>query len=120
MIYGRSDTSINRQGIRMGTVERYRVVDVFDEVLESMVVDLEHLGRESYMALFLVLRPSVDLTSDLEDRLNKTIRASLSARHVPNEIIQVADIPKTLAGKKLELPVKKLILVHRACAGPSN
>lgn len=112
VIYGRSDATINRQGIRMGTAELYRAVEAFDEVLDSLVVDLEYLGRESYMALFVVLRPGVDLTKELVARLRESIRTALSPRHVPNDIVQVPQVPKTLTGKKLELPIKKLLLGH--------
>lgn len=110
VIYGRSDTTINRHGIRMGTAEIYRVVEDFPEVLDSLVVDLEYLGRESWMPLFIVLREGVHLDAGLEQRLRDNIRTQLSARHVPNELIQVAEIPRTLTGKKMELPVKKLLL----------
>jgi acetoacetyl-CoA synthetase len=110
VIYGRSDATINRHGIRMGTAELYRAVEAMPEVLDSMVVDLEYLGRESYMPLFVVLRPGVALDDALCARINGEIRRSLSARHVPNEIFAVAEIPRTLSGKKLELPIKKLLL----------
>ena len=110
IIYGRSDATINRQGIRMGTAELYRAVEMFDEVLDSMVVDLEYLGRESYMALFVVLSSELGLTKELDARLRKAIATLLSPRHVPNDIITVEAIPKTMTGKKLELPVKKLML----------
>ena len=110
VIYGRSDTTINRYGIRMGTAEIYRVVEDFPEVLDSLVVDLEYLGRESWMPLFIVLREGVHLDAGLEQRLRDNIRTQLSARHVPNELIQVSEIPRTLTGKKMELPVKKLLL----------
>jgi acetoacetyl-CoA synthetase len=110
IIYGRSDATINRQGVRMGTAELYRAVEGFHEVLDSMVVDLEYLGRESYMALFVVLRPDIQLTAELDARLRQAVRAALTPRHVPNEIVAVPEIPKTLTGKKLELPIKKLLL----------
>ena len=110
IIYGRSDATINRQGIRMGTAELYRAVEIFDEILDSMVVDLEYLGRESYMALFVVLRTDQNLTEELEKRLRRAISTSLSPRHVPNDIIAVEAIPKTLSAKKLEVSVKKLML----------
>ncbi len=110
IIYGRSDTTINRHGVRMGTSEIYRVVEEFPEVLDSLVVDLEFLGRESYMPLFVVLREGVTLDQGLIDRICDAIRKNLSARHVPNEVIAVPDIPRTLTGKKMELPVKKLLL----------
>lgn len=110
IIYGRSDATINRYGIRMGTAEIYRVVEELPEVLDSMVVDLEYLGRESYMPLFVVLRPGVKLDATLEQTLRDKIRTQLSARHVPNDIFAVEEIPRTLTGKKMELPIKKLLL----------
>ena len=79
-------------------------------MLDSLVVDLEFLGRESYMPLFVVLREGVTLDAALDRRLRDAIRAALTARHVPNEIFQVEAIPRTLSGKKMELPVKKLLL----------
>jgi acetoacetyl-CoA synthetase len=110
IIYGRSDATINRHGIRMGTAELYRAVEALPEVLDSLVVDLEYLGRESYMPLFVVLRPGLELDEALTKRIKAEIRTALSARHVPNEIFQVDSIPRTLSGKKMELPVKKLLL----------
>ena len=110
IIYGRSDATINRHGLRMGTSEIYSAVEALPEVLDSMVVDLEYLGRESYMPLFVVLRPGVTLDDALRERLNGAIRTALSPRFVPNDIYQVAEIPRTLSGKKQELPIKKLLL----------
>ncbi|MBI5109818.1 MAG: acetoacetate--CoA ligase [Rhodocyclales bacterium] len=110
IIYGRSDATINRHGIRMGTSELYRAVEEVHEILDSLVVDLEYLGRESYMPLFVVLRPGQELTPPLEATLRERIKVALSARHVPNEIFAVSEIPRTLSGKKMELPVKKLLL----------
>ena len=110
VIYGRSDATINRHGIRMGTAELYRAVEAEPEVLDSLVVDLEFLGRESWMPLFVVLRDGLVLDEALLKRLKTAIRDALSARHVPSEIVQVAAIPRTLSGKKMELPVKKLLL----------
>lgn len=110
VIYGRSDTTINRHGVRMGTGEIYRVVEGFDEITDSLVVDLEYLGRESWMPLFVVLRAGSEMSDALKKRIKSAIRDNLSPRHVPNEIIVVAEIPRTLSGKKMELPVKKLLL----------
>jgi len=110
VIYGRSDATINRHGIRMGTAELYRAVEALPEVLDSLVVDLEYLGRESFMPLFVVLRAGVALDDALHQRMKAAIRTALSARHVPNEILQVAAVPRTLSGKKMELPVKKLLM----------
>ncbi|HJV62627.1 MAG TPA: acetoacetate--CoA ligase [Albitalea sp.] len=110
IIYGRSDATINRHGIRMGTSELYRAVEALPEVLDSLVVDLEYLGRESSLLLFVVLREALSQDEALVQRIRSSIREALSARHVPNEILQVPAIPRTLSGKKMELPVKKLLL----------
>ncbi len=110
IIYGRSDATINRYGLRMGTSELYSAIEALPEVLDSMVVDLEYLGKESYMPLFVVLRPGLTLDDAMRARLNGAIRTALSPRFVPNDIFQVAEIPRTLSGKKQELPVKKLML----------
>ncbi|MCX7892857.1 MAG: acetoacetate--CoA ligase [Burkholderiales bacterium] len=110
VIYGRSDTTINRHGIRMGTAEIYRAVEEIPEVLDSLVVDLEYLGRPSYMPLFVVLRPGHTLDDALVERIRARIRERASARHVPNDVIAVAEVPRTLTGKKMELPVRKLLL----------
>jgi acetoacetyl-CoA synthetase len=110
VIYGRSDATINRQGIRMGTSEIYRVVEQLDEVLDSLVVDLEWLGRESFMPLFVVLRPGQDLDDGLARKINGTIRQALSPRYVPSRIWAVPEVPRTSSGKKLELPVKRILM----------
>jgi len=110
VIYGRSDATINRHGIRMGTAELYRAVEAQPEVLDSLVVDLEFLGRESWMPLFVVLREGLLLDDVLTQRLKQLIREALSPRHVPDVIVQVAAVPRTMSGKKMELPVKKLLL----------
>jgi acetoacetyl-CoA synthetase len=110
IIYGRSDATINRHGLRMGTSELYSAVEALPEVIDSMVVDLEYLGRESYMPLFVVLREGVALDDAMKARLNNAIKTALSPRFVPNEIFQVPEIPRTLSGKKQELPIKKLLL----------
>ena len=110
VIYGRSDATINRHGLRMGTSELYSAVEALPEVLDSMVVDLEYLGRESYMPLFVVLRPGLTLDDPMTAKINGAIRTALSPRFLPNEVLQVAEIPRTLSGKKQELPIKKLLL----------
>ena len=112
IIYGRSDATINRHGLRMGTSELYSAVEALPEVLDSMVVDLEYLGRESYMPLFVVLRPGTPLDDAMKARLNNAIKTALSPRFVPNDIFLVPEIPRTLSGKKQELPIKKLMLGH--------
>jgi acetoacetyl-CoA synthetase len=110
VIYGRSDATINRHGLRMGTSELYSAVEALPEVMDSMVVDLEYLGKESYMPLFVVLREGVGFDDALKARINNAIRTALSPRFLPNAIFQVAEIPRTLSGKKQELPIKKLLL----------
>ena len=110
VIYGRSDATINRHGLRMGTSEVYSAVESLPEVLDSLVVDLEYLGRESYMPLFVVLRPGHVLDDALRARIHGAIRTALSPRFVPDDIFAVAEVPRTLSGKKQELPIKKLLL----------
>ncbi len=110
IIYGRSDATINRHGLRMGTSEIYSAVESLPEVLDSLVVDLEYLGRESYMPLFVVLRAGIVLHDDLRARINGAVRTALSPRFVPDDIFAVAEVPRTLSGKKQELPIKKLLL----------
>ena len=110
VIYGRSDATINRHGLRMGTSEIYSAIEALPEVLDAMVVDLEYLGRDSWMPLFVVLRPGLELDDALRARLNQAVRSALSPRFVPDAIHQVAEIPRTLSGKKQELPIKKLLL----------
>lgn len=110
VIYGRSDATINRKGLRLGSAEIYQAVEGLDTVLDSLVVDLEFLGRESFMPLFVVPAEGVGFTDKLKDEINAAIRAQVSARFVPNEIIEIRAVPRTLSGKKLEVPVKKLLL----------
>ena len=110
IIYGRSDATINRHGLRMGTSELYSAIEALPEVMDSLVVDLEYLGRESYMPLFVVLREGVVLDDAVRTKLVDAIKTALSPRFVPNDIFQVAEIPRTLSGKKQELPIKKLLL----------
>ena len=110
IIYGRSDATINRFGLRMGTSEIYSAIEALPDVLDSMVVDLEYLGRDSYMPLFVVLRAGVALDEAMKTKLNNAIKTALSPRFVPSEIFAVTEIPRTLSGKKQELPIKKLLL----------
>lgn len=110
VIYGRSDSTINRFGIRIGTAEIYRVVEELPEVRDSLVVDLEYLGRRSFMPLFVVLQPDIALDRPLIERIQQQIRTKASGRHVPDAVVQVSEIPRTLSGKKMEVPVRKLLL----------
>jgi acetoacetyl-CoA synthetase len=109
VIYGRSDSTLNRGGVRMGTSEFYRVVEAFPEVADSLVIDTTSVGQpEGELLCFLVLSPGVAI-ADLEPRLKAELRAALSPRHVPNRFIVLAEIPRTLNGKKCEVPVKKIL-----------
>jgi len=110
VIYGRSDSTINRQGIRMGTSEIYQAVEALPDVLDSLIIDLELLGRDSYMPLFVVLREDAMLDNALKGRIKQVLRTSVSPRHVPNEIFQIEQVPYTLSGKKMEVPVRKILL----------
>ncbi|GAA3537170.1 acetoacetate--CoA ligase [Amycolatopsis ultiminotia] len=109
VIYGRSDSTLNRGGVRMGTAEFYRVVEGFDEVADSLVVDTSAVGNEDGQLLcFLVLADGAAL-ADIEPGLRKELRGALSPRHVPDRFVVVAEIPRTLNGKKCEVPVKKIL-----------
>jgi acetoacetyl-CoA synthetase len=110
VIYGRSDATINRLGLRLGTSELYSAIETVPEVLDSLVVDLEYLGRPSCLLLFVALRPGTDLSAELSERLRAAIRNAVSPRFVPDEIHQIADVPRNLTGKKLELPIRRLLL----------
>ncbi|HEX6724853.1 MAG TPA: acetoacetate--CoA ligase, partial [Gaiella sp.] len=109
IITGRSDATINRGGIRMGTAEIYRAVLALDEVVDALVVDLPREGTQGYMPLFVVLRTDVDLDDDLVARIRTRIREDCSPRHVPDEIRAVPSVPRTLSGKVLEVPVKRIL-----------
>jgi acetoacetyl-CoA synthetase len=109
IISGRSDSTLNRGGVRMGTAEFYRVVEGLDEVVDSLVVDVSDPGGEGRLLLFVVLRPGAELDGDLERRIRAAVRAELSPRHVPDRIKAIAEVPRTLSGKKLEVPVKRVL-----------
>lgn len=110
IIYGRSDSTINRMGIRMGSSEIYRVVEGFPEVLDSLIIGVELPGGNYYMPLFVVLREGAVLTDDLKTRIKQKLRTSVSPHHVPDEILAIPEVPRTLSGKKLEVPIKKLLM----------
>jgi acetoacetyl-CoA synthetase len=109
VIYGRSDATLNRGGVRMGTSEFYRVVEALPEVADSLVVDTGQLGQDGRLVLFVVLADGQSLDDALVARLRSVLRAELSPRHVPDEIHQVPGIPRTLSGKKLEVPVRRIL-----------
>jgi acetoacetyl-CoA synthetase len=110
IIYGRSDSTINRGGVRMGTSEIYSAVLSLDEITDALVVDVPRDGEENWMPLFVVLREGETLDDDLIKRIARRVREDCSPRHVPNEVHQVDEVPRTLSGKVLEVPVKKILM----------
>ncbi len=110
IIYGRSDSTINRSGIRMGTAEIYRAVQGIDAVTDALVVDIPRPGTDGWMPLFVVLRDGDTLDDALRSELARRIRSACSPRHVPNEVFQIAEVPRTLSGKVLEIPVKRILM----------
>jgi acetoacetyl-CoA synthetase len=109
VIYGRSDSTINRGGVRMGTSEIYSAVLADPDVLDALVVDLPKEGTDGWMPLFVVLAPEATLDDDLRSRLARRIREDCSPRHVPNEVVAIPEVPRTLSGKVLEVPVKRIL-----------
>jgi acetoacetyl-CoA synthetase len=107
VIYGRSDSTLNRGGVRMGSAEFYRVVEGIDGVVDSLVIDTSALGAEGHLLLFVVAQQASD---ELADRIRATCRREISPRHVPDRIYFVSGIPKTLNGKKMEVPMRRLFL----------
>jgi acetoacetyl-CoA synthetase len=140
-IYGRSDSTINRQGVRMGTSEIYRATATVPEVLDALVVDVTRGGGPNdgggasggsasgeprsgdlWMVLFVVLGEGAALDDALRARIKARIREDCSPRHVPNEILQIEEVPRTLSGKVLEVPVKKILMgapAHEAASADS-
>jgi acetoacetyl-CoA synthetase len=112
VIYGRSDSTINRQGVRMGTSEIYRAASSVSQVLDALVVDIPaRTGEDELrMILFVVLAPGSELDDELSKQIKRRIREDCSPRHVPNEIRQIAEVPRTLSGKVLEVPVKRILM----------
>ncbi|MBS0294198.1 MAG: acetoacetate--CoA ligase [Proteobacteria bacterium] len=118
-IYGRSDSTLNRHGVRIGSAESYRVVEEMDEVADSLVVCCELPGGHFFMPLFLRLREGLELDDALRRRVAERLRTLCSPRHVPDVMVQAAQIPYTLTGKKMEVPVRKLLMgwpVERAAS----
>ncbi|MGW5621373.1 acetoacetate--CoA ligase [Streptomyces olivaceus] len=109
VIHGRSDSTLNRQGVRMGSADIYEAVERLPEIRESLVIGVEQPDGGYWMPLFVHLAPGAALDEDLLDRIKRTIRAQLSPRHVPDEVIEVPGIPHTLTGKRIEVPVKRLL-----------
>ena len=110
VIYGRSDATLNKQGIRIGTSEIYRSLDHIKEIVDSLIVNIEKKDGDHFMPLFVMLKEGIILDDILKKRKKSQLRSDYSPRHVPDEIIQVADIPYTLSGKKMETPIKKILM----------
>jgi acetoacetyl-CoA synthetase len=109
IIYGRSDSTINRGGVRMGTSEIYRAVLSIDAVQDALVVDVPRNGEENWMPLFVVMQDGEQLDDDTIKAIRARIREDCSPRHVPNDIVQIPAVPRTLSGKVLEVPVKRIL-----------
>jgi acetoacetyl-CoA synthetase len=110
IISGRSDSTINRGGIRMGTSEIYRAVLAVPEIVDALVVDVPQPGEENWMPLFVVLREGAALDDDLVAAIRRRVREDCSPRHVPSEVREIAEVPRTLSGKVLEVPVKRILM----------
>ncbi len=109
VIHGRSDSTLNRQGVRMGSSDIYEVVERLPEIRESLVIGVEEPGGGYWMPLFVRLAEGAVLDDALRDRVKRALRSELSPRHVPDEVIEVPGIPHTLTGKRIEVPVKRLL-----------
>jgi acetoacetyl-CoA synthetase len=110
VIYGRSDSTINRGGIRMGTSEIYRAVLSLEQIVDALVVDVPRAGTDGWMPLFIVLREGAELNGELRREIAKRVRAQCSPRHVPDEVFAIEAVPRTLSGKVLEVPVKRILM----------
>ncbi len=110
VIYGRSDSTINRSGIRMGTSEIYRAVLSLDEIVDALVVDVPRPGTEGWMPLFVVLREGAEVNDELRKEIARRVRERCSPRHVPDEVFAIKEVPRTLSGKVLEVPVKRILM----------
>jgi acetoacetyl-CoA synthetase len=110
VIYGRSDSTINRSGVRMGTSEIYRAVLGVDAIVDALVVDVPRPGTEGWMPLFVVLREGTNLDDELRREIASRVRTQCSPRHVPDEVFQITEVPRTLSGKALEVPVKRILM----------
>jgi acetoacetyl-CoA synthetase len=122
IIYGRSDSTINRAGVRMGTSEIYRAVSSVEEVVDALVVDVTRPGAESWMPLFVVVREGAELDPELVAEIKRRVRERCSPRHVPDDVYAIAEVPRTLSGKALEVPVKRILMgtpVERAASKDS-
>ncbi len=110
VVYGRSDSTLNRNGVRMGTSDFYRAVEELPEVLDSLAVDTAHLGSDGHLLLFVVLREGLSLDDEVTARIKGNLRKNLSPRHVPDELYAITEVPRTLSGKKVEVPIKRIFI----------
>ncbi len=110
IIYGRSDATLNRGGVRIGTSEVYNAVDSLEEIKDSLVVCIDKENGAHFMPMFVMLEEGIALNDTLKQKIKATLKEKYSPRHVPNEIYQVQDIPYTISGKKMEAPVKKILM----------
>jgi acetoacetyl-CoA synthetase len=109
-VLGRSDSTLNRFGVRIGTAEVYRVLASIDEIMDSLIVNLDLPGGKFFMPLFVKLRPGLTLDKGIHDRICSALKNEYTPRHVPDRVYQVEDIPVTLSGKKMEVPVRKILM----------
>ena len=109
VILGRSDATLNRQGVRIGTAEIYRAIDTIPEIKDSLIINLERADGTDWMPLFVALAPGAVLNDDLKKRINTALRTAYSPRHVPDVILEIPEVPYTISGKKMETPVKKIL-----------
>jgi acetoacetyl-CoA synthetase len=113
VVHGRSDATLNRNGVRMGSAEIYRALEALPEVTEALVVGVERPEGGYWMPLFVALADGVRLDQRLRSAIQAAIREGASPRHLPDDIIEVAAVPHTLTGKKLEIPIKRILLGQR-------
>lgn len=109
VILGRSDATLNRQGVRIGTAEIYRALDQIPELRDTLIINLERPDGSDWMPLFVALNPGQTLTDALKTKIKTALRTAYSPRHVPDEILEIPDVPYTISGKKMETPVKKVL-----------
>jgi acetoacetyl-CoA synthetase len=110
VILGRSDATLNRQGVRIGTAEIYRAVEQMPAIKEALIVNIEQANGDHFMPLFIQMQEGHSLTDSIQKNIKKVLRSTYSPRHVPDAMIQVEDIPRTISGKKMETPVKKILM----------
>jgi len=110
VILGRSDATLNRHGVRIGTAEIYRAIDMIPEIKDSLIVNLELEGGKHFMPLFVLMNDGIELDEEVKNKIKTTLKKEYTPRHVPDAIVEVKDLPYTISGKKMEAPVKKILL----------